>query len=129
MIKDKRAINPIVATLLITVIVVVLAVTAWSYYSGFLGIQTRRASEMISIDTVDFVNSKVYVRNTGSVKTNISAIYVDGVSAPITPVELNPGEVQGISATFSVNPGDTARFKVVSTTGVVAEADFTAPVS
>ena len=33
--RSRRAINPIIATLLLTVIVVVLAVTAWGFYSGY----------------------------------------------------------------------------------------------
>lgn len=127
LLKNRHAVNPIIATLLITVIVVVLAVTSWGFYSGFIGVQTRRASEMISIDTVDFTASKVYVRNTGDAKTTVSSIYVEGTPAWSGTQELTTGQVAGISVTYSWTAGETYRVRVVSETGVVAEGDFTAP--
>lgn len=123
--------NPIIATLLITVIVVVLTVTAWSFYSGFLEIQRKRASETIGIDAVKFGDpTVVYVRNTGTVKSSISAVYVEGeqtyYSAEGLPLE--PGDVKAVQLTaFTWSNSETYTFKVVSTTGASVESEFTAP--
>ena len=100
--RNKRAINPIIATLLLTVIVVVLAVTAWGFYSGYFATLMGGLQENISIDTASLDSATgtgtVYVRNKGDVSVNLSAIYVDGT--------------QGWSGSQTISAGSSASFTV-----------------
>lgn len=132
LIKDRRAVNPVIATLLMTVIVTVLAITAWGFYSGFLTTQTTRAGEMLSIDTVSFPANGtviVYARNIGDSKLDVSSIYIDGQSTDVSTdpnAELLPGEVYGFSVSYAWTAGETYNVKVVTTTGAASEGKFTA---
>jgi flagellin-like protein len=141
----KRAgVSPVIATLLLIVIAVAAAVLAYIWIIGYQGTLTQQAStaqlqERIKIEAVEYTGTslKVYVRNIGDVKVNISAVYVYDPSGTVlaksilTPSQysIDPGKVTDTttSPTVSVTltSGTTYTVKVVTVKGTEATYTFT----
>jgi len=142
----KRAgVSPVIATLLLIVIAVAAAVLAYIWIIGYQGTLTQQAStaqlqERIKIEAVEYTGTslKVYVRNIGDVKVNISAVYVYDPSGTVlaksilTPSQysIDPGKVtdttpQSPTVTVTLAPGTTYTVKVVTVKGTEATYTFT----
>jgi len=81
--KAKKGISPILATLLLIVIAVAAVIVTYAWVMTFTTTQTTTAGKMIKFDSA-FINSAtdnatIYVRNTGTEVVTIDKIYVDGV--------------------------------------------------
>jgi len=107
MLKAKKGISPILATLLLIVIAVAAVIVTYAWVMTFTTTQTTTAGKMIKFDSA-FINSAtdnstIYVRNTGTEVVAIEKIYVDGVdctnSAEGLPATLT---TTGISSTATV---------------------------
>ena len=82
--KSKKGISPILATLLLIVIAVAAVIVTYAWVMTFTATQTTTAGKMIDFDsahinaTSDIVT--VYVRNEGTETVTIDKIYIDGIS-------------------------------------------------
>ncbi|MDH5807106.1 MAG: type IV pilin [Candidatus Verstraetearchaeota archaeon] len=84
--KNKKAISPIIATLLLIVITVAAAVVTYTFVMGFVGTGTATtgaAQGQLSYDSFSVngtTNSSItiYLRNTGGKAVVLNAVYVDG---------------------------------------------------
>jgi len=103
--KSKRGISPVIAVLLLIVIAVAASVITYSWITWFLTVQQQQAASMIRIEEVDLsgLNSdpsiiKIYVRNIGTVKVTVDAVYVNKTRWTSDPVTINPGELGEVMA-------------------------------
>ncbi|MEM4608746.1 MAG: archaellin/type IV pilin N-terminal domain-containing protein [Candidatus Methanomethylicaceae archaeon] len=87
--KNKKAISPIIATLLLIVITVAAAVVTYTFVMGFVGTGTATtgaAQGQLSYDSFsvesknDNSNITIYLRNIGGKAVVLNAVYVDGVA-------------------------------------------------
>jgi len=120
MLKAKKGISPILATLLLIVIAVAAVIVTYAWVMTFTTTQTTTAGKMIKFDSA-FINSAtdnstIYVRNTGTEVVTIDKIYVDGVDYTTY--------AQGLPATLATTgSGSTA---TVTLNGGAAGLNFAA---
>ncbi len=139
--KSRKAISPIVATVLLVLIAAVAGALIWYWMSGFAStnpIQQRQLYEQIKIDAVsyDSVNDNVtiYVRNTGSVSSVISAAYLvdtatgsmvcSNTTIPESYGTLQVGDSKVIPIENCVLNAGVYNIKVVTKSGVEATYTF-----
>jgi flagellin-like protein len=139
-VKSKRAISPILATLLLVVIAVAAIVVTYAWIMTYMTNAGKQAGVMMYKSNVNFYNSSsvkmidVDVGNSGTSDTRIIQLYV-GTSAStlenqtITPAPLPAGGVQRITITYNWTNGQPYEFKVVSSSGQILEWAEQAPVN
>jgi flagellin-like protein len=124
----RKAVSPVIATLLLIAIAVAAGIILYVFVSGFTGSLTQtggqQAAEQVVMDAYDFKTLSptptlsITFRNTGTVEVTIDKLYYDASLVAISPRELNVGDTTNI--TF--NPTDATRgsshlIKVVTKTG------------
>ncbi|MEM2994921.1 MAG: archaellin/type IV pilin N-terminal domain-containing protein [Candidatus Bathyarchaeia archaeon] len=132
MLKSKRAISPILATLLLIVIAVAAIVVTYAWIMTYMTSAGTQAGTWIRIDsaTINAANDTVtiYVRNTGTEPATIDAVYIDGtdvtycVKQPTLPYTIAVGgraiiTVNGTGAGFDFVANSRYTIKVTTTTG------------
>ena len=84
-IRDKKAISPIIATLLLIAIAVAASVITYSWVMSMISSQSQQAQTQIRIDNVNWINStatkkldsvKLTIRNTGSVPATLESVSI-----------------------------------------------------
>jgi flagellin-like protein len=140
MLKSKRAISPILATLLLVVIAVAAIVVTYAWVMTYMNAQTAQAGVFLSEDAVSWLSNSsitVYVRNTGTSDATIDAVYI-GTSAsnlnsqagllydpPNGAVAAQGGRVS-ITISYSWSTGTMYYFKVVPKVGPALEFNIKA---
>ena len=133
----KKAISPVIATLLLILIAIAASILVYIWVTGYAssvtGAEATQLQEKIKIDAVS-VNSSattVYVRNIGEVKVTITDIYiVDSITSEIvnhtsfTNEQIDPGKVEALTVKTSLKSGHTYIAKVVTSNGVEATKTF-----
>jgi len=138
--RSRKAVSPVVATVILVLISVVAGVMLWLWVSGFTSAATAPQPalyERIKIEAVQVSESTVtiYVRNVGSVATTIDYVYVldpggtiigeeGGVNTSLSPGEVNTVQVSSVSGATS---GYSYTVKVVTKNGVEASYTFVWP--
>jgi len=104
--KSKRAITPVLSSLLLTIIAVAamsLAATAAYVISDNLH---QTMGERLIIEDVWFRGNQselicIFLRNVGQVDISVSDVYVNFTSQPITPLTLQTGKAGWINITYT----------------------------
>ena len=139
----RKAISPIIATLILIVITVVAGVMLYGFVSGFMA-KTTSSTGAIAQITVDSANvsstnndANVVVTNTGTTPVTITQVNLlnastgalIATSTSILPTTtVNGGQTVTITASFSQSSslssikGTTVLVQVVTSTGSYAEA-------
>jgi flagellin-like protein len=140
MLKSKKAISPILATLLLIVIAVAAIVVTYAWIMTYMGSATSQAGVLLSKDAVSWPTNTtivVYVRNTGTSDATIDAVYVGTSAANLTNaaiasmnptngvVAANGGAIQ-ITITYTWTNGTTYYFKVAPKVGAPLEFNIKA---
>jgi len=128
--KSKRGISPILATLLLIVIAVAAIVVTYAWVITFTGSTTGQAGVILSKDAVNWQTSNVtiYVRNTGISDAQIDSVYIgtnsyDNVAeqtsvTPSLPVAVSKGGgTVALTVTFTGTSHTTYYFIVAPTQG------------
>jgi flagellin-like protein len=120
MLKSKKAISPILATLLLIVIAVAAVVVTYAWVMTYMSSAGHQAGIMLSKDANclwQTGNVTIYVRNRGTEDAEIDRVYID--SQPQSDVSYNPttkivksGEAITIVVTYSWISGDTYNFQI-----------------
>ncbi|MDH5783681.1 MAG: hypothetical protein OEZ35_08505 [Candidatus Bathyarchaeota archaeon] len=124
-VRSKKGISPILATLLLIVIAVAAVIVTYAWVLTFTTTQTTTAGKMIKFDSA-FINATsdsatVYVRNWGTEVVTIDKIYIDGIdhtsSATGLPTTLNVEAtatitLNGVSAGLNFIDGNTYKVKI-----------------
>jgi archaeal type IV pilus assembly protein PilA len=128
MIKSRKAISPILATLLLVVIAVAAIVVTYAWIMTYMNNAGHQAGVMLYKANVNFYNQSttwkidVDIGNSGTSDTTLTALYV-GTSPTslqnqtITPVPLGGSKVARITIDYNWTKGETYYFKVLSSTG------------
>ena len=126
LVKSRKAISPVIATLLLILVAVASGLVLYSYVMGYLGSMTKGGSSMQGILSLDSATATVpssitaYVRNVGSVAITINQAYVDGTNATsVTKPSIDLGAVKPVSIvpSSSLVAGTSYSVKLVATDG------------
>jgi len=137
----RKAVSPVIATLLLILIAVAAAVLVYVWVTGYASSVTTAGTpelqERIKIDAVSVVDTdevKVYVRNIGDVNVKVTDIYIiEAASSTVighlsTSADLTVGNVQEFDITLetgtSLEEGKTYIAKAVTESGVEAAMSF-----
>lgn len=138
MIKSRKAISPILATLLLIVIAVAAIVVTYAWIMTYMSSAGHQAGVMLTKDAVAWPSSnsiKLYIRNTGTSDAIISAVYVGTSATNLTKAEVTPanapvnadGGVAEITITYDWENDTRYYFRVVPNTGAPLEFSEKSP--
>jgi flagellin-like protein len=131
MLKSKKAISPILATLLLIVIAVAAIVVTYAWVMTYTSSTTTQAGIYLRKDSVSWSSNTImiYVRNTGTADATLDAVYIGTSSTNLAlhnNVTYNPSKVVlkegGGTITVTVNgyswdPQTTYYFRIVPRVG------------
>jgi len=137
---SKKAISPILATLLLIVIAVAAIVVTYAWITTYMGTTTQQAGFIPYKANVAFVNGAsekitIDIGNSGTSAGEIVQFYF-GTSAsalqsqttdPPMPQSVAAGTILSVNITQSWQSGTTYYFKVVPTSGAVLSFTEQAP--
>jgi len=126
MVKSRKAISPILATLLLVVIAVAAIVVTYAWIMTYMNNANQQAGVILRKINVNFYNSSsvkkidVDISNAGTEDAQIARLYIGTSSATlqnqnITAVALPKGAIQTITVNYNWTAGATYYFKVAST--------------
>ena len=137
----RKAVSPVIATLLLILIAVAAAVLVYVWVTGYAssitGTGTPELQERIKVEAVSVQDNGntvvIYVRNIGDTTVTISSIYIiDAASSQVVATDfpdqdLTPGQVQDFKVDDIDPPleeGKTYIAKAVTENGVEAALSF-----
>jgi flagellin-like protein len=123
MLRHKRAISPILATLLLVVIAVAAIVVTYAWIMTYMNNANQQAGVMLRELNVRFYNSSdvkkidIDITNAGTEDTQIIRLYIGTSSANlqnqnITTIDLPKGGIQTITVNYDWTAGASYYFKV-----------------
>ena len=127
LLKNRKAISPILATLLLVVIAVAAIVMTYAWITTSSG-NTASTGAIPYKANVNFKENGVItvdIGNSGTSNTQILQVYI-GTSAssaqnqttnPAIPIRLNAGEIASFNVQYAWASGKTYYFKVVTASG------------
>jgi len=127
--KSRKAISPILATLLLVVIAVAAIVVTYAWVMTYMNNAGRQAGVILYKANVNFYNNAsdgkeidVDIGNSGTSDTQIKSLYVGTSTSTlqnqtITPLALLAGGIQRITVNYNWTAGTTYYFKVLSVSG------------
>ena len=110
--RSKKGISPILATLLLIVIAVAAVIVTYAWVMTFTGTQTQQAGVMLAQENVSWPtasNIKVVIKNTGMSNAKITGVYL-GTSS--TNLNLS---VSMLPTSATINAGSTSTFTITYT--------------
>ena len=137
MLNSKKAISPILATLLLIVIAVAAIVVTYAWITTYIGNTTQQAGFMPYKANVAFTSGKISIDigNSGTSSGQIVQVYV-GTSAsalasqttdPTVPKAIAAGTIQQFNVTYAWSSGNTYYFKAVPNSGAALSFTEQAP--
>lgn len=132
--KSKKGISPILATLLLIVIAVSAVIVTYAWVMTFTGSTTSNAGAILKTDNVRFYTAastdyvEVIIRNSGTGDAQVDTVYT-GTSAsnlvtqtsitydPITQI-VAPGSTLKATITYDWTEGTTYYFKITTEEGL-----------
>jgi len=146
-IRKRKAISPLITTLLLIAIAVAASVLTYSWVMSMVGSQSAQAQTQVRIDTVTWNSTaptfKLLIRNTGSVSATIESISIRPNTAGSTAVTYQPTNPAAIDVGVTLNTGAVAGLntavtykwtvstsyviRIVTTTGFYYESVATTP--
>jgi flagellin-like protein len=138
--RSKKAISPILATLLLIVIAVAAIVITYAWITTYMGTATQQAGFIPYKANVNFVsgtpkNITIDIGNSGTSSGQIVQVYI-GTSAstttsqttdPATPITIAAGTIESFNVTYPWTAGETYYFKVVPNSGAAVSFTEQAP--
>lgn len=124
--RPRRAISPILATLLLVVIAVAAIVVTYAWVMTFMSHTTGQAGVLLYDSNVSFTSNgtqiNVDVGNSGTSSTTIIALYIGTQPTSmdnqnITAQPLQAGSIQTITVNYLWQPSAIYYFKVVPQSG------------
>jgi flagellin-like protein len=138
---SKKAISPILATLLLIVIAVAAIVITYAWITMYMGTTTQQAGFIPYKANVNFIDDAgtkkiaIDVGNSGTSSGQIVQVYV-GTSAtqldsktttPSLPKPISAGTIESFNVTYTWTDGETYYFKVVPNSGAALSFTEQAP--
>jgi flagellin-like protein len=135
---SKKAISPILATLLLIVIAVAAIVITYAWITMYMGTTTQQAGFIPYKANVNFRTGDIIsidIGNSGTSSGQIVQVYV-GTSAtqldsqtttPSLPKSISAGTIESFNVTYTWTDGETYYFKVVPNSGAALSFTEQAP--
>jgi flagellin-like protein len=135
---SKKAISPILATLLLIVIAVAAIVITYAWITTYMGSTTQQAGFIPYKANVNFRTGDIItidIGNSGTSSGQIVQVYV-GTSAtaldsktttPPLPITVATGAIESFNVTYAWSAGETYYFKVVPNSGAAVSFTEQAP--
>jgi flagellin-like protein len=141
MLNNKKAISPILATLLLVVIAVAAIVVTYAWITTYMGTTTQQAGVLLKTENIRWTTGStvITVANTGTGDTRIVRVYVGDSTSNMTEVTfsgtaaLNAGSTTSLTVAWpnalaqSYTAGDTYYFRIVPNPGQFLEFTDQAP--
>ena len=124
--RSKKAISPILATLLLVVIAVAAIVVTYAWIMTYMTHTTGQAGVVLYKSNVKFYENgtkiDIDIGNSGTSDTTIIQVYIGTSSSSmdnqtITPASLTAGSVQRITVIYPWQNGVIYYFKVIASNG------------
>jgi flagellin-like protein len=117
LLASKKAISPILATLLLIVIAVAAIVVTYAWITTYMGSATRQAGALLYKENVRFATgvTEITVGNSGTEDTRIVRVWLGDSSGNMTDVTSDT-DITG--AGTALNAGDTATITIDWPNGV-----------
>jgi flagellin-like protein len=130
--KNKKAISPVLAVLLMIAVAVAAALITYAWVMTYLSSTTSRAGHAIQIQSVAFTGTTatVYTQNVGDGTVILTDAYVDGLldaAATKTPATLPEGITSTVVMNGAFSSGNDYKLKVVCEDGTFTEGSYTMP--
>ena len=136
--RSKKAISPILATLLLIVIAVAAIVITYAWITMYMGSTTQQAGYIPykanvnfrtgDIITIDIGNSGISSGQIVQVYVGTSATALDSKTAtPSLPITVAAGAIESFNVTYTWSAGETYYFKVVPSSGAALSFTEQAP--
>lgn len=126
MLRNKKAISPVISALLLIILAVAAGVIAYAYVMGWLGSATKASSVEygeLSLDSATASaggNIVAYVRNLGGKPVTPDKAYVDGSQSTVSPttaIAVNTVAALTITPSSTLVANTVYEVKVVCTDG------------
>ncbi|MDW8022242.1 MAG: archaellin/type IV pilin N-terminal domain-containing protein [Nitrososphaerota archaeon] len=141
MVKSRKAISPILATLLLVVIAVAAIVVTYAWVMTYMSSASRSAGVMLTYDAVSWPDKGtiiLYIRNTGTSDAKISVVYIGTSSTNLAKASIKQfdpsdglveadGGVVEITIAYDWQPETTYYFRVAPDTGAPLEFSVKSP--
>jgi hypothetical protein len=119
LLRNRRAVTPVLSSLLLTVIAVAgmsIAITATYVITDGLH---DSMGERIIVEDVWFTSDQIsiYVRNVGKVSINVASVYVNRTSQSFLAFELEAGAHDWLNVTYDWNLNSVYEIKFVTRRG------------
>jgi len=129
--KSKKGISPILATLLLIVIAVAAVIVTYAWVMTFTGSTTNQAGAVLKVDNVRFYNDganiEIIIRNSGTGDAQVDTVYVGNTASSLatqTGVTYSPisqivaaGSTLNTTITYDWTDGTTYYFKIATEEG------------
>ncbi len=132
LLRDKRAITPVLSSLLLTVVAVAAMAIATSATYVITTNLRENMSERVIVEDVWFNSATrtvdVYLHNVGKVAIRVSGVYIDHTSQPFnSPFRLELNKHGWLSITYSWISGDVYYIDIVTNRGTHVASYYKAP--
>jgi flagellin-like protein len=116
--NSKKAISPILATLLLIVIAVAAIVVTYAWITTYMGSATSQAGVLMYKENVRFDTgtTEITVGNSGTEDTRIVRVWLGDSSGNMTDVTSDVAEITGAGA--ALNAGDTVTLTIAWPNGI-----------
>jgi flagellin-like protein len=137
MLKSKKGISPILATLLLIVIAVAAVIVTYAWVMTFTGSTTGQAGAVLKLDNIRFYTQgtptnyriEIVIRNTGTADATVDAVYIGDTASNLQEeddINYTPNTqvvTAGSTLTIRVNDhrwydGETYYFNIVTEEGM-----------
>jgi len=130
--REKRAITPVLSSLLLTVVAVAAMAIATSATYVITTNLRENMSERVIVEDVWFNSATrtvdVYMHNIGKVAIRVSGVYINHTSQPFnSPFRLELNGHDWLSIVYSWNSGDLYYIDIVTNRGTHVASYYQAP--
>lgn len=131
--KSKKGISPILATLLLIVIAVAAVIVTYAWVMTFTTSTTNQAGAVLKVDNVRFYNIsstdyvEVILRNSGTGDAQVDTVYAGttasnlatqtGITYSPTSQIVTAGSTLNVTITYDWTDGTTYHFKITTNEG------------
>ncbi len=129
-IRNRRAITPVLSSLLLTVIAVAgMSIAIAATYVITDGLHDSMGERLI-VEDVWFTSNQIslYLRNVGKISVDIVAVYVNRESQSFSNLELEQESHSRLNITYHWNPDSEYEIKVVTGRGTNVLDYYVSPV-
>jgi len=125
---SKKAVSPVIATLLMIAVAVAASVIVYVWSAGLLGTLMggggAQVKEQLIIEAYDWKTAGtlvLHLRNVGSATSNVTTVYIEGASKTINPTSLSlaPGVAGDLTVTATGSAGVAYSVKLITRSGGV----------